>query len=60
MSSTTTLSGYTPPHVDYQPASVGDKAVHQVASQLSPNRGPAAHVTLSPDALKAMMAQPVK
>ena len=50
MSSTTTLSGYTPPHVDYQPAGVGDLAIHQKAVQIADERPPAVHVTLSKEA----------
>ena len=57
MSSTTTLSGYTPPHVEYQPANVGDKAIHQLATQLAPGRGPAAHVSLSPEAMAAIVGK---
>ena len=56
MTSTTTLSGYTPPHVEYQPATVGDHAIHQRAAQLAADRGPATLVIMSPQALAAMHA----
>jgi len=54
MNSATTLSGYTPPHIDYKPAAVGDRNIHQRAQQLAAERGPATHVTLSPAAQAAM------
>ncbi len=50
MSSTTTLSGYTPPHVDYQTAGIGDKAIHEKAVQIANERPPAVHLTLSKEA----------
>ena len=56
MNSARTLSGYTPPHIDYQPAKVGDRAIHQQAQQLASERGPASRVTLSPEAHAAMQA----
>ncbi len=56
MSTATTLSGYTPPHVDYKPAAVGDRAIHQTAQQLHSERGPASRITLSPAAQAAMKA----
>ena len=48
------LSGYAPPHVNYQPATAGDKTIHQHAQQLASDRGPASQVTLSPGALAAL------
>ena len=57
MSATTTLSGYSPPHVDYQPATAGDKTIHQRAQQRVSDRGPASQVTLSPAALTALKSQ---
>jgi hypothetical protein len=56
VNSARTLSGYTPPHIDYQPAKVGDLALHQQAQQLVGERGPASRVTLSPAAQAAMKA----
>lgn len=54
VSATTMLSGYAPPHVNYQPATAGDKTIHQHAQQLASDRGPASQVTLSPGALAAL------
>ena len=54
MSTATTLSGYTPPHIDYTPASIGDKAIHQMAEQVASQRPPAVHITLSPEAQVVM------
>ncbi len=54
------LSGYTPPHVDYQPAGAGDLALHSKVQKESSERAPATRVTLSSEALAAFQAHAQK